>query len=399
MILLDAVTKSLEVVLGAGVIAQLPIVANWADLNTSGIPTVSGVSDITLATNNTTAVTAVAAPLGSTTRQVKFLSVRNSNAAAVTVKVQINNNGTARVIVAASLSQDETLTYLDGVGISVLNWNGEHKESTILINLTSQVTGTLPVANGGTGDTTLAAHGVMLGNGTSAVTVLAPDASTTKVLTCGGVSADPTWASVSTDVSTATGTLPVNHGGTGAVTETNHGVLIGQGTSAIVATTVGATGTVLAGVTGADPAFRALAISDVPTLAATNQTTFASKNNSSNGSITMLGIAGAITPGKTGTIMITIAGYITAGSSSYTNGFQIYTGTGSAPTNGAAVTGTARGSQSSANQDIAGAVPFALVALVTGLTPATAYWIDIGATVNSAVTSTYNGCVVTVEIA
>lgn len=40
-------------------------------------------------------------------------------------------------------------------------------------------------------------------------------------------------------------------------TYTAHGVLIGEGTSSIVATAAGATGTVLAGTTGADPAFTA----------------------------------------------------------------------------------------------------------------------------------------------
>lgn len=42
------------------------------------------------------------------------------------------------------------------------------------INLASQVTGTLPVANGGTGATTLTANNVILGNGTSAVQFVAP---------------------------------------------------------------------------------------------------------------------------------------------------------------------------------------------------------------------------------
>jgi len=43
--------------------------------------------------------------------------------------------------------------------------------------LTTGVTGTLPVANGGTGATTLAANNVILGNGTSAVQTVAPGAS------------------------------------------------------------------------------------------------------------------------------------------------------------------------------------------------------------------------------
>lgn len=46
-------------------------------------------------------------------------------------------------------------------------------------------------------------------------------------------------------------------GGTGASSLTNHGVLVGSGTSAISALSVGATGTVLQGSTGANPTFTA----------------------------------------------------------------------------------------------------------------------------------------------
>lgn len=42
------------------------------------------------------------------------------------------------------------------------------------VNLATGVTGTLPVANGGTGATSLTANNVLLGNGTSAVQVVAP---------------------------------------------------------------------------------------------------------------------------------------------------------------------------------------------------------------------------------
>ena len=57
-------------------------------------------------------------------------------------------------------------------------------------NLASSVTGTLPVANGGTGATTLTANNVLLGNGTSALQAIAPGASG-NVLTSNGT----TWTS------------------------------------------------------------------------------------------------------------------------------------------------------------------------------------------------------------
>ena len=58
------------------------------------------------------------------------------------------------------------------------------------VDLTSQVTGTLPVANGGTGATTITANSVVLGNGTSAVQTVAPGTSG-NILTSNGT----TWQS------------------------------------------------------------------------------------------------------------------------------------------------------------------------------------------------------------
>lgn len=60
-----------------------------------------------------------------------------------------------------------------------------------------QTTLTTPVsvANGGTGDTTLAAHGVLIGEGTSAVAVTGAGTSG-QVLTSNGASADPTFQPV-----------------------------------------------------------------------------------------------------------------------------------------------------------------------------------------------------------
>jgi len=56
---------------------------------------------------------------------------------------------------------------------------------------------------------------------------------------------------------------PVVEGGTGAQTFTTHGVLVGEGTGAIVATAVGTTGQVLTGSTGADPVWASPAASSI----------------------------------------------------------------------------------------------------------------------------------------
>jgi hypothetical protein len=74
------------------------------------------------------------------------------------------------------------------------------------VSLTSQVSGTLPVSNGGTGTTSLTANNVILGNGTSAVQVVAPGTSG-NLLTSNGttwVSQAPTSAGGLTYVFTTT---------------------------------------------------------------------------------------------------------------------------------------------------------------------------------------------------
>jgi hypothetical protein len=65
------------------------------------------------------------------------------------------------------------------------------------IPLTTHVTGTLAVGNGGTGQTSLTANGVLIGNGTSAVTSIT---ATAGQLLLGNASNVPTWTSITGDV-------------------------------------------------------------------------------------------------------------------------------------------------------------------------------------------------------
>jgi hypothetical protein len=87
--------------------------------------------------------------------------------------------------------------------------------SGTLTNCTSvpvnQATGTLPVANGGTGATSLTANNVLLGNGTSALQVVAPG-SNGNILTSNG----STW----TSAAPAAGGVTSLNGQTGAITNT-----------------------------------------------------------------------------------------------------------------------------------------------------------------------------------
>lgn len=92
---------------------------------------------------------------------------------------------TSPTLVTPILGTPTSGTLTNCTGYTTANLSGS-------INLTTQVTGTLPVANGGTGATTITANSVILGNGTSALNanLVAPGASG-NVLTSNGT----TWTS------------------------------------------------------------------------------------------------------------------------------------------------------------------------------------------------------------
>jgi len=175
-------------------------------------------------------------------------------------------------------------------------------------------TGTdIPVTDGGTGASSLTDHGVIIGSGAAAVSVTA--VGSTGEVFVGSTGADPVWSATPSVTSltattvygttfdtnvaaagvtlsgtsltadgtdsdidiniTAKGTgqviiddlqlttdLAVTEGGTGASTLTDHGVLVGSGTSAITALAVGTDGQVLVGSSGADPVFATIASAD-----------------------------------------------------------------------------------------------------------------------------------------
>jgi hypothetical protein len=74
--------------------------------------------------------------------------------------------------------------------------------------LTTGVTGTLPVANGGTGAATLTENNVLLGNGTSALQAVAPG-TTGNILTSNGT----TWTSAAASGGGGTHTIGESYGG------------------------------------------------------------------------------------------------------------------------------------------------------------------------------------------
>jgi hypothetical protein len=122
-------------------------------------------------------------------------------------------------------------------------WNGSDFVK-IASTAASNITGTLPVANGGTGASTLTANNVILGNGTSAVQFVAPSTNG-NVLTSNGTSwtSSPAAATgvTSLSVATANGFAGTSSGGSTPIltmTTSITGLLQGNGT-AISAVTIG----------------------------------------------------------------------------------------------------------------------------------------------------------------
>ena len=144
------------------------------------------------------------------------------------------------------------------------------------VDLTVDVTGVLPVANGGSGCNTIPINSVVLGNGTGAVQSVAPGTSGNVLTSNGGTWVSSAPASVSGTASSATkletartiqtnlastssasfdgtasvspgvsGTLPVSNGGTGVSTLPSNAVLLGNSTSAVQTVAPGTSGNVL----------------------------------------------------------------------------------------------------------------------------------------------------------
>src|SRR5512138_2236466 len=120
MIVLDATTKSLELKLAASPTTEASFISCYVDVDSTTYT--PGEQDGV--TNGTTAVTAASSPASSVQRHIKFLSVRNRNAASVTLTVQYNNNGTVREIWKGTLDPDTTLVYTDGRGFQVFLQTG-----------------------------------------------------------------------------------------------------------------------------------------------------------------------------------------------------------------------------------------------------------------------------------
>lgn len=122
----------------------------------------------------------------------------------------------------------------------------------------------------------------------------------------------------------------------------------------------------------------------------------------STGAQTMLGLAGSITPTVTGNVLVIFSGQIVSTTGSVGNGisYGIAYGTGTAPTNGAGITGTQPVKTLEYTNPAAATAadvnaPFTMQALLSGLTLNTAIWLDLYAEAVGATGFTFNNIVIT----
>jgi hypothetical protein len=228
-LVLDATTKTIKAVMSGAATANNPeFTASYADNTASSL--VEGANDGAL--NGTSAVTLVSAPAASTRRVIKWITIQNKDTAAATVTITYDTSGTGRQIAKVTLQPNDTWT-TDGTFDST----GSLKQTFVYgtVSLTSQVSGVLPIANGGTNtSSTPTQGGAAYGTGTALAYTAAGTSG--QVLTSNGTSA-PTWQSVTSGMTsisfgstgltpatatggavTVAGTLATTNGGTGLTT-------------------------------------------------------------------------------------------------------------------------------------------------------------------------------------
>jgi hypothetical protein len=236
-LILDGTAISLQAAMTTSAATTNPtFVTNYADNSGSGIT--EGATDGSL--NGSTDVSIVPAPTGSNRRIIKNITIYNGDTAAVTVLIKYDNNATQRTLVRVTLAVGDTWT-TEGV----FDANGNLKQTIGTVNLSSGVTGTLPIANGGTGQTTRQTAMDALAGAVTSGQYLRGDG-TDVVMSAIQAGDVPTLNQNTTGTaSNVTGTVAVANGGTGLTTLTANNVILGNGTSTPSFVAPGANGNVL----------------------------------------------------------------------------------------------------------------------------------------------------------
>lgn len=173
-----------------------------------------------------------------------------TGAATFTANGVLLGNGTGAMAVTGVGTANQVLV-IPGAG-------GAPAFGTVALGSAAGVSGTLPLARGGTDNATTAIGTLLVGSSLS-WQKLAVDTTATRYLANTGAAGILTaWDQVNL-ANGVTGTLPVGNGGTGVATLAANGVLYGNGTGAVLVTAQGGTNTILTASAGA-PSFSATPI-------------------------------------------------------------------------------------------------------------------------------------------
>jgi hypothetical protein len=195
--LADNSITSVKIADGAITNTNISSAAAIADTKLTTIATAGKVSNsATTATSANTASTIVARDASGNFNAGTITANLTGNAANVTGTIAAANGGTGQTsyttgdLLYASSSTAVAKLADVATGNALISKGIGFAPSYGKIDLTTTVSGTLPVANGGTGATALVANSVLLGNGTSTLQTIAPG-TTGNVLTSNG----STWTS------------------------------------------------------------------------------------------------------------------------------------------------------------------------------------------------------------
>lgn len=200
--------------------------------NVSLTTQVTGTLPIANGGTNATTASGARTSLGATTVGSNFFTLTNPSAITFP-RINADNSvstldaATFRTAIGAGTGNGSVTSVDVSGGTTGLTTSG----GPITGSGTITIAGTLVAANGGTGQTSYTIGDILYASGTTTLSKLA-DVATGNALISGGVGAAPSYGKIglTTHVS---GTLPVANGGTGATTLTSGYVLKGNGTSAI----------------------------------------------------------------------------------------------------------------------------------------------------------------------
>jgi len=131
--LIDGTSDKIQFVLGGAVTTtQLPFTVDYNNYTTSAVTlnTVNGTS------NNTTAVDLVTSPSASQQNELRYCSIYNSDTASATVKIQIYDGSSTRIVFQCILAVGDTLQYQLEKGWEVVNSLGN--KETFALQITGQ---------------------------------------------------------------------------------------------------------------------------------------------------------------------------------------------------------------------------------------------------------------------